>query len=106
MRVDTMSSEESGFEGDEVIVVKMLLWRSDTVSQMFKRLDDKITSDEDMRLLHSAIYPFQARFGRLAKVALKGLIVMSITGTQLSTYVHVNSCPQQPHHVRFILPMV
>lgn len=46
MRMDTMSSEESGFEGDKVIVVKTLLWRSDTVSQMFKRLDEKINSEQ------------------------------------------------------------
>ena len=31
-------------EGDEVIVVKPLLWRSYAVNQMFKQLDDKIMS--------------------------------------------------------------
>ena len=37
-----MSSEESGQEGDEeVMVVKTLPWRSDQVNRLFKQLDDK-----------------------------------------------------------------
>ena len=40
--MDMMYSEE--VEGDEVIVVKLWLWRSYAVNQMSKRLDEKIVS--------------------------------------------------------------
>ena len=46
MQMDMMSSEESEVEGDEeAIVVKPLPWRSDSVNQMIKRLDDTIRDE-------------------------------------------------------------
>ena len=62
MRMDTMSSEESGFEGDEEVIVVKLLCRSDTVNEMLKRLDDKITSERSSqarRLAKTRVYSGQ-----------------------------------------------
>ena len=43
MQMDMTSSEERHVQGDEeVVVVKLLPWRSDSMNQMIKRLDDKI----------------------------------------------------------------
>ena len=46
MELEVMSSEESGIEaGDEIIVVKSLPWRHDQVNSLIQRLDDKIKND-------------------------------------------------------------
>lgn len=46
MQADLLSSEESGMEADEeVIVVKTLPWRNDQVTSLMRRLDDKIKVD-------------------------------------------------------------
>ena len=49
-----MSSEESQVEGDEVIVVKPLPWRNDSVNQMIKRLDDKIMGERSSQARRQA----------------------------------------------------
>ena len=39
MRIDMMSSEESGHEGDsEVMIVKTIPWRSDQVNRLLKKI--------------------------------------------------------------------
>ena len=46
MRIDMMSSEESGHEGDsEVMIVKTIPWRSDQVNRLLKKLDHKIDAE-------------------------------------------------------------
>ena len=46
MRMDMMSSEQSGEEGDEpVVLVKPLLWRGEQVNKFFKQLDQKIAAE-------------------------------------------------------------
>ena len=45
MRMDMMSSEESDLEGDDVICVKSLPWRSNQLCQLIKQLDQKIDSE-------------------------------------------------------------
>ena len=53
MRMDMMSSEESGQEGDEeVILVKTLPWRSDRVN---KQLDKKISAERTPQACHQVI---------------------------------------------------
>ena len=108
MRMDTMSSEESGFEGDKVIVVKTLLWRSDTVSQMFKRLDDKITSEQlsqAWRQVKTCVYSTQSStsskpfLGDLPKWLFKDWPWHPLQVLSYQPMYYVNSCPQQPHHV-------
>ena len=43
MRIDMMSSEESGQEGDEeVMIIRPLPWRSEQVSKLLKQLDQKL----------------------------------------------------------------
>ena len=43
MRIDMMSSEESGQEGDnDVIVIKTLPWRSEQVNKLMNQLDKKV----------------------------------------------------------------
>ena len=50
-----MSSEESEVEGDEqVIVVKSLPWRSDTVNEVIKRLDHKIMEERSSQARRQA----------------------------------------------------
>ena len=46
MDIEFMSSEESGMDEDEeVIMVKCLPWRSDQVNELLKRIDDRINRD-------------------------------------------------------------
>ena len=43
---DMMSSEQSGEEGDEpVILVKPLLWRGEQVNKLFRQLEQKIAAE-------------------------------------------------------------
>ena len=45
LKIDMMSSEESGLEGDEdVIFIKPLQWRSEHIEEFFRRLDQKSAS--------------------------------------------------------------
>ena len=41
IKIDYMSSEESGVDENEVIIVKSLPWHSVHVGQLFRRLDEK-----------------------------------------------------------------
>ena len=45
MQIDMMSSEESGIEGDEeVMLIRPLPWRSEQVNRLMKQLDQKVES--------------------------------------------------------------
>ena len=45
MQIDMMSSEESGMEGDEeVMLIRPLPWRSEQVNRLMKQLDKKVES--------------------------------------------------------------
>ena len=45
--IEYMSSEESGVDDEnEVIIVKLLPWRSSYVNQMFTRLDEKAIAEK------------------------------------------------------------
>ena len=44
LRFDTISSEESGEEGEEVIYVKHIPWRSERFNDFVARLDTQATS--------------------------------------------------------------
>ena len=50
-----MSSEESGQEGDEVILVKTLPWRSDQVNKLLKQLDQKISAERTPQVRRQVI---------------------------------------------------
>lgn len=41
-----MSSEESGGDNDEIIIVKTLPWRNSKVTQFFQSLDEKGTESK------------------------------------------------------------
>ena len=56
MRIDMMSSEESGQEEDEeVILVKTFPWRSDQVNKLLKQLDQKISAERTPQARHQVI---------------------------------------------------
>ena len=55
MQADLLSSEESGKEADEeVIIVKTLPWRNDQVTSLMRRLDEKIKLDRSPQATRQA----------------------------------------------------
>ena len=56
MKMEFMSSEESGQEGDEeVIIVKTMPWRSDQVNRLIKQLDQKTQGERSSKARRQVI---------------------------------------------------
>ena len=49
LTLELMSSEDSGMEDEEILVVRPLPWRSTRVDEMFDELDKKILSGKSPR---------------------------------------------------------
>lgn len=50
--LELMSSEDSGTDGDDILFVHPLPWRSSKVDQIFKELDEETLSGQSPRSRH------------------------------------------------------
>ena len=71
MQIDMMSSEESGMEGDEeVMLIRPLPWRSEQVNRLMKQLDQKVESSRTPQARRQVINRVTSSGGFLPSHAL------------------------------------